>query len=56
MEPAYTLLLIFIICIGICYSVAKKRQENIPFLVAMGALLGPLAIPFVLFCKPKIHA
>ena len=46
-------ILIPIVCAGICYSIAKKRNAAIPFWVAMGALFGPLALPFVLMSKPK---
>jgi hypothetical protein len=56
MNPIYAVLLIFIICTGICYSVAKKRNAKVSFWVVMGALFGPLAIPFVFFSKPVGHA
>jgi hypothetical protein len=56
MNPAYVVVLIFIICTGVCYSVAKKRKAKVSFWVVMGALFGPLAIPFVFFSKPKNHA
>lgn len=56
MSPIYVVLMFFIICTGVCYSVAKKRKANVPFWVVMGCLLGPLAVPLVFFSKPKIHA
>jgi len=56
MSPIYAVLIFFIICTGVCYSVAKKRKANVPFWVVMGCLFGPLAIPFVFFSKPKTHA
>ncbi|WP_331344251.1 hypothetical protein [Cellvibrio sp. UBA7661] len=46
-------ILIPIICAIICYSVAKKRNAAVPFWVVMGALFGPLALPFVFMAKPK---
>jgi hypothetical protein len=42
-----------IICAGVCYSVAKKRNAAVPFWVVMGALFGPFALPFVFMSKPK---
>lgn len=42
-----------IVCAGICYSAAKKRNATVPFWVVMGALFGPLALPFVFMSKPK---
>lgn len=45
--------LIPIVCAGICYSVAKKRNAAIPFWVVMGVLFGPFALPFVFMSKPK---
>lgn len=56
MNPIYAVLLIFMICTGICYSVAKKRNAKVSFWVVMGVLFGPLAIPFVFFSKPIGHA
>lgn len=47
------LLLIPVICAGICYLVAKKRNASVPFWVVMGALFGPLALPFVFMSKSK---
>ncbi|MFT4613306.1 MAG: putative membrane protein [Bacteroidia bacterium] len=51
--PASIGLLIFALaCIVLCYAVAKKRGAKVSFWVVMGALFGPLAIPFVFFSKP----
>ena len=46
-------MLIPIICAAICYSVAKKRNAAVSFWVVMGAIFGPLALPFVFMAKPK---
>ncbi len=37
----------------ICHSIAKRRGANTLFWAVMGALFGPLAIPFSLLSKPK---
>ena len=50
----YALAIFILVCTGICYSVAKKRGANVPYWVVMGALIGPFAIPFVFFSKPKV--
>jgi len=47
------LVLMPIVCAAICYSVAKKRNSTVPFWVVMGALFGPLALPFVFMSKPR---
>ncbi len=47
------LLAINIVCIFICYFFAKWRKANAVYWAIMGALIGPLALPFILFAKPK---
>jgi len=50
------LIIISIICIACayyCWYVADKRGGNTLFWATMGALLGPLAIPFVFLLKKK---
>jgi hypothetical protein len=42
-----------IACIILCHQIAKRRGANPVFWGVMGALFGPLAIPFVFFAKPK---
>ena len=42
-----------IIGIVICHTIAKKRGTNRLFWSIMGALFGPLAIPFSFLSKPK---
>lgn len=53
MSPMTVLLLVFVICTAVCYFVAKKHRADVPFWVVMGVMLGPLAVPFVFFSKPK---
>ena len=37
----------------VCYLVAKSRSADRRFWLLMGLILGPLAIPFVFFVRPK---
>lgn len=55
MNPIYAVLVVFILCAGVCFIVANKRKSNIPFWVTAGFLAGPFAIPFVFFAKPDKH-
>jgi hypothetical protein len=48
------LLVLNILSIFICYVVAKQRKANTIFWAIIGAILGPLAIPFVLFSQPHV--
>lgn len=43
-----------ILSIVICYAVAKHRKAKTIFWAIVGAILGPLAIPFVFYSKPEI--
>ena len=45
------LLLIAILSIVVCHVLAKRRGANPVFWGMMGAVFGPLAIPFVFFKK-----
>jgi hypothetical protein len=47
----YILIAIYISSIIICHNVARIRGAKPVFWVVMGAILGPLAIPFVLMAK-----
>jgi NhaP-type Na+/H+ or K+/H+ antiporter len=47
------LIIISLLSVLACYLIARSRSANIPFWVLMGLLLGPLAIPFAFFAKPK---
>lgn len=44
-------LIINIISIFICYAIAKHQKSAKYYWALVGALLGPFAIPFVLFSK-----
>jgi hypothetical protein len=37
----------------ICYYIARRRSGNYAFWAAMGIALGPLAIPFSFFARPR---
>lgn len=47
------LVIVNIICIVVCHSVAKSRGARPVFWGLMGAIFGPLAIPFVVFAQPE---
>ena len=49
----YLLVAIIIISVCICYYIAKQSGLNKPYWVFMGALFGPLAVPFVFLAKSK---
>lgn len=49
----YILPIIFLICGSVCFTLAKDKNRNKAFWVVMGSLLGPLAIPFIYFAKPR---
>jgi hypothetical protein len=51
MAITYSLFIFSILCVYICYCVAKGRGAHVQFWVMMGLLLGPLAVPLVLFSK-----
>jgi len=53
MTTALALPLLFLICGGICHYIAKKRHAKVSFWLVMGALFGPLAIPFAFFARPQ---
>lgn len=46
--------LICIACAYLCWSIANKRGANTKFWAVMGALFGPMAIPFVFLLKKKL--
>jgi len=45
----------FIVSAVLCHFIAKSRGANPVFWGVMGAVFGPLAIPFVFFCKSAGH-
>lgn len=42
-------------CVVVCHHIAKKRRARPVFWRAMGAVFGPLAIPFVFVAKPILR-
>jgi uncharacterized membrane protein len=42
----------FIVSAILCHSIAMSRGANAVFWGVMGAIFGPLAIPFVFLSKP----
>jgi 4-amino-4-deoxy-L-arabinose transferase-like glycosyltransferase len=49
----YALVILTVFCSALCHYIAKKRGAKPVFWAAMGALLGPIALPFVFFSKPQ---
>lgn len=52
MNPGIALLLLTLVSTVVCYFVAKQRGAKTSYWVALGVILGPLAIPFVFMAKP----
>jgi hypothetical protein len=50
------LLILNILSIFVCYAVAKYKGAKANFWAILGAILGPLAIPFVFFSKPVVKS
>ena len=48
----YFLLAINVTCIPVCHYIAKSRGAKAVFWGVMGAVFGPLAVPFALLSKP----
>ena len=48
------LLILSILSVFFCIYIAKYRGVSTRFWGIMGLLIGPLAIPFVFFSKPKV--
>ena len=55
MTPVLLLLLLVIASVLICHGIARKRGANPVFWGVMGALFGPLAIPFVFLSKRRTN-
>jgi predicted permease len=47
------LILVTLLSALACYFLAKSRSADRRFWALMGLFLGPLAIPFVFFAKPR---
>jgi hypothetical protein len=50
---AFLLVALTVLSAGVCYYAAKQRGLSKPYWVFMGALFGPLAVPFVFLAKSK---
>jgi hypothetical protein len=46
--------LVFLISIMLCHYFAKKRGSNPVYWGVVGAVFGPLAIPFAFMSKPTV--
>ena len=53
MITAYVLVAINLLCIYVCYVIAKERGASTRFWGWMAVLFGPFAVPFVCFAKAK---
>lgn len=53
MGPLLAMLFLFFACSAICFLVAQRRNANSSYWFMMGALFGPLALPFVFFAQPR---
>ncbi|MDG1733006.1 MAG: hypothetical protein P8H39_08510 [Thalassotalea sp.] len=51
--PLLVLLVISLVSMLLCYLIARFKGVKVIKWVVWGALLGPLAIPFVLFAKKE---
>ncbi len=52
MSVILVLILVTTLSALICYSIAMKRGADSRYWVIMAILLGPFALPFVVFSKP----
>jgi hypothetical protein len=46
-------LLITVVSAWICYKTAKVKNLNVQLWVVLALFIGPLALPFIYFVKPK---
>jgi energy-coupling factor transporter transmembrane protein EcfT len=49
----YTVVALSILSIFVCHFIAKRRGANPVFWGLMGAIFGPLAIPFAFLSRPQ---
>lgn len=47
------LLLVLLVSVASCHEIARRRSGNPVFWGVMGAVFGPIAIPFAFLAKPK---
>ena len=48
------LILITLLSAAVCYFIARKRSADPVYWVVLALLLGPIAIPFACFAKPRV--
>lgn len=53
MSLAIVIILVFVVSIISCHTIAKKRGNNPVFWGVMAAIFGPFALPFVCMSKTK---
>lgn len=51
----FILMVLTFISVFACYYIAKGRDASGMFWAFMGAVFGPLAIPFAFFSKPELQ-
>jgi hypothetical protein len=49
----FIILILNIVSVFVCYCIAKSRKAQSYFWAFMGAIFGPLAVPFVFLSKPE---
>lgn len=47
------LIALALVSVVTCYLIARSRSADTLFWILMGLVLGPLAIPFAFFARPK---
>ncbi len=50
------LVIVSLLSMAACYSIAKSRSADRLYWVLMGLLVGPFAIPFACFAKPETNS
>ncbi|MFQ3223716.1 MAG: hypothetical protein ACI9BG_000044 [Parasphingorhabdus sp.] len=55
MIMAYALVVLNVMSVYLCYIIARDRGADPRFWGWMGLFLGPVALPFVCFAKPKFE-
>jgi len=49
----FVLMVLTFISVFACYYIAKNRHASAMFWALMGAIFGPLAIPFAFYSNPE---
>ncbi len=50
---AAAIIVVVIVSTAICHSVARHKNLSVRFWICLGAVFGPLAIPFVLLMPAR---